>query len=157
MSRILFDIEGDGLLPSLTTIWCIVAMNVDTGFKSFFTPSEIEKGIEYLKKQDCLIGHNIIGYDLKALWKLYGEWDEVPLIVDTLVTSRCLWPERTTGHSLDAWGKRLGYEKIEFDDYSQYSTEMLTYCERDVELNVKVLEALEEEHGDTLTGFKVYN
>lgn len=35
-------------------------------------------------------------------------------------------------HGLEAWGYRLRFEKQEFDDFSEYSEEMLEYCENDV-------------------------
>ena len=156
MTRLVFDIEADGLLNNVTQIWCIVTMDADTGVVTRYPHDKIPEGIAALPEADCLIGHNIIGYDLKAIWKLHGEWEKVPLIVDTYVVSRSLWPERQAGHSLEAWGNRLGFPKIDFNDYTQYTNDMLEYCVRDVELNVKVLEALEEEYGETLTGYKVY-
>ena len=42
------------------------------------------------------------------------------------------------GHGLEPWGERLGLNKIEFDDFSQYSEELDIYCQRDVDLNIKV-------------------
>lgn len=104
------------------------------------------------------MGHNIIGFDLPALFKLYGKWDTYPRILDTQVVSRFLWPERPWGHSLAGWGKHLGNEKIEFNDYSAYSQEMMDYCTQDVLLNMDVLKALEKEYGGSLSeGFKVYS
>ncbi len=42
------------------------------------------------------------------------------------------------GHSLAAWGERLGMSKIDFNDFSGFSQEMLTYCIRDVEVTSKL-------------------
>lgn len=158
MKRLVFDIEADGLLPTIENIWCIVTQDPDTGEVNKYScaAAGVMRGVHDLQQADCLIGHNIIGYDLKAIWKVIGEWDKVPLIADTLVISRGLYPERPGGHSLEAWGKSLNCPKIEFNDYSKYTPEMLTYCEQDVALNVKVLEALEEEYGGVFTGYKVY-
>lgn len=104
------------------------------------------------------MGHNIIGYDLPALWKIKGEWDTVPLVLDTLVISRALWPERPWGHSLDAWGNHLGSHKIDFHNFDEYSEEMLEYCKQDVRLNYLVLKELEKEYGKQFTrGYHVYN
>ena len=66
-------------------------------------------------------------------------------VVDTLVLSRLFNPTREGGHSLDNWGYRLSYRKIEFDDYQNYSTEMLNYCVRDVQLNTLVYRRLQIE------------
>jgi DNA polymerase-1 len=35
------------------------------------------------------------------------------------------------GHSLEAWGRRLGEPKGDFNDYSQFTSEMLDYCIQD--------------------------
>lgn len=105
------------------------------------------------------MGHNIIGYDLPALWKTNGAWDTVPLVLDTLVLSRALWPERPWGHSLRAWGEHLGEPKGDFTDFEEYSDEMLNYCEQDVMVNYKILKALEKEYGELSDGaaFKGYS
>lgn len=85
----------------------------------------------------------------------------MPLILDTLVISRALWPERPWGHSLAAWGEYLGEKKGDFDDFEEYSEEMLEYCKQDVIVTAKVLHALNKEYGEitnglTLKGYSVY-
>ena len=72
----------------------------------------------------------------------------MPPIIDTLIVSRLLWPERTWGHGLGAWGKHLGFEKGDFNKWEEYTEEMGVYCLQDVALNVKVYEALTEEYGE---------
>ena len=166
MNGLLFDIEANGLLqktseiPEATTAWCTVTHDLYTGVVQSYPPDSIGESIDSLRAAECLVGHNIIGYDLKLLWRLYGEWDTHPLILDTLVVSRALNPERKGGHSLAAWGERLGFPKGDFHEFDKYSPEMLTYCERDVELNVAVLRELgkemESQYGTTLQGYKVY-
>ena len=58
-------------------------------------------------------------------------------------------PSREGGHSLSAWGYRLGFPKIDIEEpeeyFKQYSQEMLDYCVRDVELNTLVFKTLQEE------------
>ena len=51
-----FDIETDGLLPTLTKLHCIVAMDVDTKEMESFGPDEIEAGIAYLQTASTLTG-----------------------------------------------------------------------------------------------------
>ena len=51
-----FDIETDGLLPTLTKLHCIVAMDVDTKEMRSFGPDEIEAGIAYLQTASTLTG-----------------------------------------------------------------------------------------------------
>ena len=56
-------------------------------------------------------------------------------MVDTLVLSMMENPSREGGHSLQAWGKRLGKHKGDFSgDFSAYTREMLDYCIQDVKV-----------------------
>ena len=59
--------------------------------------------------------------------------------------SRLFNPVREGGHSLESWGYKLKYPKINFEDYLNYSPEMLKYCARDVQLNTMVLKQLRVE------------
>ena len=162
MSKLIFDIEGDNLLWKVANIWCVATQDYTTGEKNFYPPHALPEAIVALRAAECLVGHNIIGYDLPAIWKVLGEWGPgCPKIIDTLVTSRGLFPERPGGHSLAAWGERMGEQKMEFDgDFSRYTERMGFYCKQDVEVNVRVLRELdremEEQYGTTLTGYKVY-
>lgn len=103
-----------------------------------------------------MVGHNIINYDLWLCHKLYP-WFIIPKhkVRDTLVMSRLVYtdlkdidrarpPEKQPkgkligSHSLKAWGERLGYPKLEFDQWEVFTEEMLTYCVVDVEVTVKL-------------------
>lgn len=158
--RLVFDIETNGLdfstgnwLPDVHTVFCLVIQDVDTnkieryydtdGPRELGTAS-IEYGIKKLEEADELIGHNIIQFDVPVLRKLYG-FESKCRIYDTLVASRTLFPDRTGGHSLGAWGSRLGFAKTDFDDFTKFSHEMLDYCTRDVGLNLRVYKALKQE------------
>lgn len=160
-----FDIETNGLLfdctqkiydvdlkknievyvPAATEIWCIVAIDQDDKVYSF-DPGEIDKGIEFLSKADKLIGHNIIGFDIPVIKKLFGvDLSTCVEVIDTLTLSRLFHPTRDGGHSLEKWGWRLNCPKGEQPNFSGFSKDMLTYCIQDVTLNKKVLEALRNE------------
>ena len=140
---LVFDIETDDL--HATKVWCIVAQNPDSGEIFKFPPSKLEEGYQFLTTADRLIGHNIIGFDIPMVEK-FGNVDlSSKKIIDTLVLSRLFNPTRDGGHSLETWGYKLGYPKIEFEDYLNYSTEMLNYCVRDVQLNTRVLQELRKE------------
>lgn len=153
--KLIFDIEADHLLEQVTKVWCIVARDVDTGQIYTFDPDEIEQGLDLLGKADCLVGHNIIDYDLRVLKKLY-DFDYKGEVIDTLVCTRTIWPniveldyqqgnfpQKLTGsHSLKAWGYRLGELKDDFgsnsESFGEYSDGMLDYCVQDT----RVTEAL---------------
>jgi len=141
--ELVFDIETDDL--NATKIWCIVAQNPVSGEVFKFPPDKLEEGYQFLQTADKLIGHNIIGFDIPLVEK-FGNIDlSDKTVIDTLVLSRLFNPTRDGGHSLETWGYKLGYPKIEFEDYLNYSDDMLTYCVRDVELNTKVLQELKKE------------
>ena len=68
--ELVFDIEANGLFFEADTIWCIVAIDENDKVYSF-KPDKIKEGIEFLQSADKLIGHNIIGYDIPVIKKLY--------------------------------------------------------------------------------------
>ena len=140
--RLIFDIETDDL--NATKIWCIVAQDIDTNKIYKFPPDKLEEGYKFLQSAEQLIGHNVLGFDIPMVEK-FSNIKLTDNVVDTLVLSRLFNPTREGGHSLDNWGYRLSYRKIEFDDYQNYSTEMLNYCVRDVQLNTLVYRRLQIE------------
>lgn len=171
--RYILDIETTGLLDSSLDysqlpyklkhdfrVWCIVIRNISNGEITKIRPDDLSK--ETLRKslEDAteIIGHNLIAFDLPVL-QLYGLLDytvgypyesslvfgkEVK-ITDTLLLSKLLNADRRGGHSLEAWGKTLGEPKGDFDDWSCFSEEMLTYCVQDTRVNQRIMEALEKE------------
>ena len=143
MSELVFDIETDGL--DYTKIFCLVAYDLQEDKVHAFKPDQIDQGVELLSNAKKLIGHNIIGFDIPAIKKLYGVDLYDKEIRDTLVLSRLFNPTREGSHSLEAWGYRLGHNKIPFDKFDEYSDEMLTYCINDVKLNAEVFCALKRE------------
>ena len=141
-SKIVFDIEADGLHPD--NVWCIVAKELDGNLHTFDN-TQIHQGIKFLQQADTLIGHNIIGYDIPVLEKLYDVKFNCK-IEDTLVMSRLFNPVRENGHALKAWGWRVGMLKQEQpEDFDSYTPEMLEYCIQDVKLNEAVYKFLIKE------------
>ena len=53
MSRLVFDIETDGL--DATKIWCIVAQDVESKTIYSYGPSQLEEGYELLSSADSLV------------------------------------------------------------------------------------------------------
>ena len=140
---LVFDIETDDV--KATKVHCIVAQNPESGEIFKFPPNKLEEGYQFLTTADRLIGHNIIGFDIPMVHKFSDVDLSDKEVIDTLVLSRLFNPTRDGGHGLESWGYKLGYPKIEFDDYQNYSTEMLDYCVRDVQLNTLVLNELRKE------------
>ena len=140
---LVFDIETDDV--KATKVHCIVAQNPESGEIFKFPPNKLAEGYQFLTTADRLIGHNIIGFDIPMVHKFSDVDLSDKEVIDTLVLSRLFNPTRDGGHGLESWGYKLGYPKIEFDDYQNYSTEMLDYCVRDVQLNTLVLSELRKE------------
>jgi len=140
---LVFDIETDDL--KATKIHCLVAQDPETGTLYKYNPDQLEEGYALLEKADKLIGHNIIGFDIPMVEKFGNIKLSHKPVVDTLVMSRLFNPVREGGHSLEKWGFRLGFRKIEFEDYLNYSKEMMDYCVRDVQLNTVLFQHLRNE------------
>ena len=138
--ELVFDIETDGLDAS--RIWLMVGKEV--GKPGFYIVRDKETFLRLAPKVTQWIGHNSIDYDSYIIEKLWGVKIPVSKQTDTLVLSRLCDPVMD-GHSLDAWGKRLGDHKIEFNDWTQYTEEMKEYCKQDVALTEKVYLYLKRE------------
>ena len=136
--KMIFDIETDDL--NATKVWCLVAKELN-GKIHKFGHNQIQDGLDLLSTADALIGHNIIGFDLPVLEKLY-DFKFTGQVIDTLVMSRLYNPVRENGHSLKTWGFRVNMYKKEQPEFTTYSPEMLEYCVGDVCLNEKVYEHL---------------
>ncbi len=143
MKQLVFDIETDPI-PA-TKIWCICAIDIDTGEEYKYGPSDLEEGYKLLSSADKLVGHNIIGFDVPVLKNLARVDLTDKTLVDTLVLSRLFNPVREGNHGLERWGYALGCPKIEFEDYDSFSQEMMDYCIQDVRLNKEVFDALKKE------------
>ena len=142
--QLVFDIETDGLNPSV--IWCLVAQDVISEKFYHFYEDTLNEGIKFLQQADTLIGHNILGYDIPVIKKLTGvDLYNSDKIIDTLVLSRLLNPTREGGHSIAKWGYKLGVPKKDSPEWSSFTKEMLSYCERDVAINTKLLRHLRKE------------
>ena len=145
LDRVVFDIEANGLLDTATHLWCIAAYNMDkdewlTG--TIVEDGSIEKVIEYLSRQyTCLIGHNILGYDIPLLARCY-DFPSPKFKLDTYVVSRLLNPDRGF-HSLKEWAKKLGkVKKVEQEQWDKWDSNMLIRCKEDVRITVKLYRRL---------------
>ena len=140
MKRLVVDIETDSL--DAKEIFCIVAKDLDDDRIYTFTQKNMEHCKPLLEQSDILVMHNGVSFDAPVLKRLLGCNIPLSKIRDTLLLSQLADPMREGGHSLAAWGEKLGFAKIEFEDFSRYSDEMLKYCIRDVELTAKVYTTL---------------
>ena len=153
-SWLIFDLESDGLYDAVSKIHCLVIYDIQSGRTFSYGPDAIGNAIAHLDSADVLIGHNILFYDIPVLKKLHGT-DFKARVIDTLICTRLIWPKETLydlddeqyqevppklkgSASLKAWGYRLADQKIEFQDFTEYSQEMLDYCIQDVRVTEKL-------------------
>lgn len=141
--RLIWDIETDGLLHQLTRVHVLTIRDIDSNETFIFRNNDEEdtilEGIDMLNRAVLIVGHNIVGFDNYALWKVYGDrYAPTGEMRDTLVLSRMffadvkerdfrLWKRGELdggligSHTLEAWGMRLGFPK---DDYSKRRKEL---------------------------------
>ena len=89
MENIILDIETDGLLDTVTKVHCIVMKSRSSGVEVATTKEQIEKALVKLKANH-LVGHNVLGFDLEVLRRLYGLVIPVEQVTDTLILSRLI-------------------------------------------------------------------
>ena len=169
---LVFDIETDGLLDTISELWCLCVYDTQTNKMHRFDYTNRMDGVmmlqEALNHNVPICGHNIINYDIPALEKLFWvfkvERSKRHLVVDTLILARLIYSNIDTidlglmkanklpkslfkSHSLKAWGYRLGEHKGEYGEITEdawgcFNEEMLDYCEQDVRVTYKLYEKL---------------
>ena len=150
MKEIVLDLETDGLLDTVTKVHCLV-YKADDLITVATTEEQILKALDVLLTGQ-IIGHNVLGFDLEVLKRLYGFEVPVEQVTDTLILSRLIHADLRTedskvqrlepkyfgSHSLKAWGYRLDNNKGDYGStenaFEELSQEMIDYCIQDVEL-----------------------
>lgn len=163
MPRLIVDCETDGLLQECTKIHCIAITDVDSDYSELFVHDgngRIGQALDLLQMPNTtIIGHNLFMYDNEVFKKIYDiDFSEINPCLDTLVMSQCLYgdleqvdynefhPPKTFigSHSLAAWGKRLGCEKMEYNGgFFTYNETMGIYCLQDTQVTKKLFLFLE--------------
>ena len=158
---LIFDLETDGFLRDVSTVHCLAIHDLDTEktitYNDTGSQEPVVRGIQRLQDADLVIGHNIIGYDLPVIRKLYGWFKSPGITVDTLLLSRLYHPDMIKvdkkhtwkhmplklygRHSLESYGYRLGEFKGSFGastDWKNWSQDMEDYCIQDVHVTTKL-------------------
>lgn len=158
---LIFDLETDGLLRDLTRIHCLAIYDTEAKetyvFNDQGNQEPLTRGIQMLLDAPDIAGHNIIGFDLPVIRKLYSWFDRVGDCVDTLLLSRLYHPNMMEvdkkhnwsnmplqlygRHSLESYGYRLGEYKGEYGkstDWKEWSQEMEDYMVQDVKVTTKL-------------------
>jgi len=161
---LVFDCETDGLYDKVSVLHCLVIHDIIKNQTFKYGPADGIAAINHLATADVLIGQNIIFYDLPVLQKLFPDTAKFQgRIIDTLICTQLIWPKEVL-YDLDteqypevpkglkgraglkAWGYRLSNYKIEFKDFSEYSEEMLLYCEQDVRVTLQLFQLIQKQN-----------
>ena len=170
MGAVVFDLEATGLLNDAPRIHCIALHWCKDNFTESFNDEPYAKNpkdlpmssghslttaLSWLETADFLVGHNIIGYDIPLIKRLYPWFSPTGIIIDTLILSRLYHPnlldidkksakipQKLYGrHSLEAYGHRLDEHKGDFaveTDWKEWSQDMENYCIQDVVVTTKL-------------------
>lgn len=175
---LIWDIETNGLLHQLDKVHVLTIRDFETRqtwvFRHNKREHSIPDGIAMLNKAGVLVGHNIIGFDMEALWKVYGDlFAPEGIVRDTLVMARMLFADEKErdfkrwkrgllegkyigSHELGAWGQRLGFPK---DGYAprrkekaieRWKEDEAIFDEIVAESDPDLLEAVKEERKEEL-------
>ena len=138
--QIILDIETNSTHDK---IWMCVTRKVGGEVTVWKEASGLQK---YLDSCDLIIMHNGICFDAPVLRRSWNITMKQSQMYDTLVSSRLLNPSLEGGHSLEAWGQRLGFPKGDFKDWDAgYSPEMEAYCIQDTLVTEKLYKHLTAE------------
>ena len=158
---LIFDLETNGLYFDCSKIHCLVIHDTEADqtleYNDQGNCEPLSRGVQRLEDADCIVGHNIIGFDLPVIKKLYPWFEPVGTVVDTLLLSRLYHPnilekdqkhkfkhmplQLMGRHNLESYGYRLGVYKGCFGkttDWQEWSQEMQDYCAQDVLVTTKL-------------------
>ena len=122
-----------------THIWCCTTQ---IGTDEPFVHYEPTTLLPLIPNHD-FVAHNGIAFDFHVLKQVWGIDIPQEQQKDTLVLSRLYKPDLEDGHSLDAWGKRLGCLKGEYSNWDNPDLTLLVeYNKQDVIVLAKLYEKL---------------
>lgn len=158
-NALVFDSESNGFVFEATKVHVISTVSATPGDDKVvsYYGDNLEQGLQVLQDSEIIVAHNAIKHDIMLFQKLYPGW-EPPLVIDTLVLSQLLNPERLGGHSIEVWARRMGGEqKVQHEQWEVFDFDMLRRCESDTRLNKRVLHRLLKEAYAPITGVDIYN
>tara|TARA_B110000114_G_scaffold166377_1_gene187497 strand:- start:2389 stop:4281 length:1893 start_codon:yes stop_codon:yes gene_type:complete len=153
----IFDLETDGFVAGMTTIWSCGIANAKDGVVTTYTdysddyPS-LAEGLERLRKADRVVAHNLVGFDFWALHKIHPDVITFDQCWDSMIVCQLLDPERRS-HAIKSYGAEFGAPKGDFTNFMMEPVEgqtraetfvdMFNYMERDVEINCRIYNELQ--------------
>lgn len=177
MKTLLFDAEANNLMPLADTIWIICGkIKGSSEVASFRERDPFLQWIEE-EKPDQIVNHGLLSYDLPLIGKLWNvpykvgkdsHFNRVPTrLIDTLLLSQFLNPDREGGHSLQNFGDIIGCPKMDYRqhlvdigvmksvnntedepkgfEFTFWHPSMEVYCSQDIETNSSAFDYLLKE------------
>jgi len=162
MKTVIYDIETTAIERDLQglvkRIWAVGLKVIDgdtiyptqvfSAYHTTGTDGSLVHAKKIIQSADVLVGFNSISFDdvvLRTHWNI-----EIPTSLDLMILAKLMFtkdelfaidaelqlPKELWGsYSLKAFALRMGgQEKIEFEDWTKLSAEMLTYCKGDVDV-----------------------
>ena len=160
-----YDLETD-FIPTSQIYMCGVAViaiddkgvvthtdsKIYTTMWTPYTNGSLMQAVTIINSCDYNVAHNGVGFDEPEIQKhLHTELGSKTL--DTLILSKIILSKDDLfamdialdidkklhgSYSLKAFGQRLGDEKIDFTDFTEMNEEMAIYCNKDVDLTVRL-------------------
>lgn len=134
-------------------IWCCFTYDETNGY---LCHTKADTLTPLIASCETVIAHNLIGFDGPVLKKCWNVTIPAKKAKDTLILSRLYNPNLDGGHSLKAWGARVGENKIDYEDlWKELGLEgncydnpslplMFEYCEQDVAVLVKAEQLIDK-------------
>lgn len=145
-------IGEDGNILAISKIFCIGVQIDNEPVKRFtyiwtpYSDGNLQAALDLINSADRVVFHNGVKFDIPVISNLLGAitvpTHDTLILAKLMFTSEELWrmdigiptmPKKLYGsYSLKAFGYRLGIYKEEFDDFAEFSEEMVDYMEQDV-------------------------
>ena len=134
-------------------IWCCFTYDETNGYVCHTKPDTLTP---LIANSETVIAHNLIGFDGPVLKRCWGVTIPAKKAKDTLILSRLYNPNLDGGHSLKAWGERIGESKIDYEQrWKELGLEgncydnpdlslMYEYCQQDVAVLVKAEQLIDK-------------
>jgi DNA polymerase I-like protein with 3'-5' exonuclease and polymerase domains len=134
-------------------IWCCFTYDETNGYVCHTKPDTLTP---LIANSETVIAHNLIGFDGPVLKRCWGVTIPAKKAKDTLILSRLYNPNLDGGHSLKAWGERIGESKIDYEQrWKELGLEgncydnpdlplMFEYCKQDVAVLVKAEQLIDK-------------
>lgn len=141
---------------TLDKIYCIGVKSEDEPTKQFtyiYNPNSsgnLRGAIKFINEHTDIVLHNGINFDLPVIAQLLGGIRPDIRVHDTLLISKLMYTKDELfaidmgirdmpgkykgGYSLAAFGFRFGDYKLQFEDFTKLTDEMMVYCTQDVDL-----------------------